>query len=129
MDALHALIDRYCQGWSDPDADTRARLLREVLTPDATYADPHTPAALPVDALIGHIAAVMARFPGAQVRRTSRVDVHHDAARFHWQVALAGGGTLPESVDFIDLEPGHGRIRRIVGFFGPIDPRGAVSLL
>ena len=47
MDALHALIDRYCQGWSDPDADTRARLLREVLTPDATYADPHTPAALP----------------------------------------------------------------------------------
>ena len=43
------------------------------------------------------------RRPGARVLRTSGVDAHHHLARFAWHVVLADG-----------------RIRRIIGFFGPL---------
>ncbi len=72
-----------------------------------------------LDALLAHIDAVIARRPGARVVRTTRVDVHHDLARFGWRVVQADGTTLPEGLDLAELSE-DGRIRRIVGFFGPL---------
>lgn len=117
--ALAALVDRYCEAWSLASADERAAALRDVWADGATYTDPGTDA-LDAGGLLAYIAQVHARYPGAKVVRTSVVDVHHDVARFAWQLVRADGSTLPEGLDVVDLDMGALRIRRIVGFFGPL---------
>ncbi len=119
--AVAELIDTYCRAWSDPDPQHRRALLHRVWADSATYTDPTVHAA-GADDLLAHIDAVLARRPGARVVRTSRVDVHHGLARFAWHVVQADGSTLPEGPDLAELTA-EGRIRRIIGFFGPL-PRG-----
>jgi len=119
MNGVEMLVDSYCQGWSDPDPLVRERCIRETLAPEATYVDPRTDT-LSVEQLLAHISKTVASRPGATVKRTSNVDVHHNLARFNWQVLLSDGTNLPEGIDFIELEDDHRRIRRIVGFFGPL---------
>jgi ketosteroid isomerase-like protein len=113
-----ATIDRYCEAWSDPDPVRRAAALADVWAADATYTDPivHAEGA---KALLEHIAGVHAQMPGARIVRTSEVQVHHDVARFAWQVVLPDGKTLPEGLDLAIFDGSH-RIKRIVGFFGPL---------
>ncbi|MCO1654848.1 nuclear transport factor 2 family protein [Pseudonocardia humida] len=112
------VIDTYCGAWSDPDPQRRRALLRSVWADGATYTDPTVHATGP-DELLAHIDTVLARRPGAKVVRTSRVDVHHGLARFAWHVVQADGSTLPEGLDLAELTA-DGRIRRIIGFFGPL---------
>lgn len=116
------LIDRYCQVWTEPDADRRKELLASVWAEGATYTDPSVHAANAVE-LLAHIAKVQARRPGAKVLRTSSVDIHHGIARFAWHVVEANGKQLPEGLDIAFLTPDGGRIQRIIGFFGPLSSR------
>jgi hypothetical protein len=113
------LIDRYCQVWTEPNADRRAKLLASVWAADATYTDPSVHAAN-AEALLTHIAKVQVRRPGATVVRTSQVDEHHGLARFAWHVVQADGTTLPEGLDLAFVSPDGAKIERIIGFFGPL---------
>jgi hypothetical protein len=115
---LESLIDRYCAAWSDPDPARRRDLLGGVFADDATYTDPtvHTTG---VDELLAHIDTVLARRPGARVVRTSPVDAHHELARFAWHVVQPDGTAHPDGLDLAEFST-SGRIRRIVGFFGPL---------
>lgn len=114
-----ALIDEYCAAWSAPDPAQRAEVLARVWSHGATYTDPkvHAPS---TDRLLDHIAGVLAGRPGAKVVRTSRVDMHHGLGRFSWQVVQADGTALPEGLDLVEFTEDVTRIRRIVGFFGPL---------
>lgn len=116
MDAS-ALIDRYCEVWSEPDANNRAELLASVWASHATYTDPSVHAANAQE-LLAHIARVQARRPGATVVRTSKVDLHHSLARFAWHVVQADGTALPEGLDIAFIAPEGTKIERIIGFFG-----------
>lgn len=120
--ALTALIDRYCAAWSERDLAERSAMLAQVLTADATYADP-TARVAGLEALVAHIGTVLAANPGARVSRTSCVDAYHDVARFAWQMTLADGTALPEGVDFVVVSSDGTRIRSITGFFGPLRQR------
>jgi hypothetical protein len=113
------LIDRYCQVWTEPNADRRKKLLASVWADDAIYTDPSVHAANAVE-LLAHIAKVRERRPGAKVLRTSAVDVHHGIARFAWHVVEANGNQLPEGLDIAFLTADGGRIERIIGFFGQL---------
>ncbi|WP_067536684.1 nuclear transport factor 2 family protein [Nocardia crassostreae] len=112
------LIDIYCAAWSDPDPARRRAALDKVWGPEATYTDP-TVHLTGLDELLAHIETVLARRPGATVVRTSRADGHHELARFAWHVVQADGTVLPDGLDIIEFT-GDGRIRRVVGFFGPL---------
>ncbi|MEV6275296.1 nuclear transport factor 2 family protein [Nocardia sp. NPDC051832] len=114
------LINTYCAAWSEPDPEQRRELLSRVWAEGATYTDP-TVHAVGLDSLLDHIDAVLSRRPGAAVLRTSAIDVHHEVARFAWHVVLADGTALPEGLDLVEFAE-DGRIRRIVGFFGPLGP-------
>jgi hypothetical protein len=118
-EVLTALIDRYCQAWTEPDPALRATLLSAVWAEGATYTDPSVHVAGAAE-LLAHIAKVQARRPGAKVIRTSAVDAHHGIARFHWQVVQADGTPLPEGIDIAFLSPDESTIERIIGFFGPL---------
>jgi hypothetical protein len=125
---LDELIDTYCAAWSDPDPARRREILGGVWADDATYTDP-TVHATGLDELLAHIDTVLEQRPGARVVRTSRIDTHHDLARFAWHVVQADGTVLPEGLDLAELSA-DGRIRRIIGFFGSlakIDTEGPAS--
>ena len=120
MTDLEALIDRYGQAWSEPDAARRAELLDSAWAPGATYTDP-TVADLDRDALLAHIARIQATRPGAQVRRSTAVDAHHGFARFGFAVVGADGSILRHGVDIAFLDASGTRLQRIIGFFGTLD--------
>ncbi len=113
------LIDTYCLAWSHPDSTERARLLTSVWAEGATYTDPRIHATCASE-LLAHIGRIQAQRRGAQVLRTSRVDVHHHAGRFTWHVRLPDGATLPEGIDFVELAADGRSIKRVIGFFGPL---------
>jgi hypothetical protein len=111
-------VDLYCSAWSEPAREKRLAILREVLTPEATYIDPRTDVK-GHEALATHIERVLATRPGARIPRTSVVDVHHDRARFAWNLVQSDGTTLP-GIDIIEIDPASGKLRSILGFFGPL---------
>jgi len=113
------LIDRYCAVWNEPDAAARARMLDAVWAQGATYTDP-TIHADGAQALLGHIAGMHERRPGAKVLRTSAVDLHHGLARFAWRASGADGTLLVEGIDVAFISADGKRIERIIGFFGPL---------
>ncbi len=116
--ALEQLIATYCSAWSELDAARREQMLDAVWAEGATYIDPSVRAAGKSE-LIEHIARVQARYPGAQVVRTSALDAHHARLRFAWAARLADGTPLVDGVDFAELS-GDGKLHGIVGFFGPL---------
>jgi hypothetical protein len=117
--SVSALIDRYCEAWSDPDRERRRQILLSVWAKDATYTDPRVHAAS-ADELLAHIERVLASRPGSKVRRTSSVDLHHNVARFGWHVVLADGSSLPDGVDIAWISGDGRKLERIIGFFGPL---------
>lgn len=118
--SIEAIIDRYCEAWSDPEPAARAAALAEVWANGARYTDPRADT-YGAEALLAHIAGVLAQRPGARVVRTSAVQQHHGFARFGWRVIEADGNRLPEGLDIAVIGE-DGRITQIVGFFGPLPP-------
>ncbi len=116
---VSALIDRYCEAWTEPDPARRAALLESVCAEGATYTDPSV-RAVGSGGLLAHIAETQARRRGAEVLRTSAVDAHHGVARFAWRVVQADGTALPEGLDVALLSADGAKIERVIGFFGPL---------
>ena len=116
---VSALIDRYCEAWTEPDPARRAALLESAWAEGASYTDPSVHAA-GADELLAHIAGTQARRPGAKVLRTSVVDAHHGVARFAWRVVQADGTALPEGLDVALLSADGAKMERVIGFFGPL---------
>lgn len=119
--SLDGLVDTYCRAWSEPDADARRALLDQAWDEDGTYTDPLAEVAGRA-ALHAHIGASFADFPGMVITATSAVDVHHDKGRFTWQLTLPDGSVPVAGTDFAQVTT-EGKIRSIVGFFGPLAPK------
>jgi hypothetical protein len=62
---------------------------------------------------------VLSHFPGHRFRRASAIDTHHDIARYGWELVAADGEVAVSGLDVVDIGP-DGRLRRVVGFFGPL---------
>ncbi len=116
---LEKLVANYCLAWFAPEADERRRLLAETFEPDGVYVDP-TVRIEGAEALLAHIAKVMAWRPGFFLERTSIVDAHHDFLRFGWVQRRENGYRGGESVDICQLSP-RGRLKLVIGFFGPLN--------
>ena len=119
---LSALIDRYCEAWSEHDEHRRAELLSSVWAEGGSYTDP-TVHAVGVSELLAHIAKVQARRPGSKVMRTSEVDEHHRVARFAWCAIEKNGNALTEGIDLVFLPADGSKLERIIGFFGSTKSR------
>lgn len=115
-----AIVAAYVDAWNTGDEAERRRLLETSFADAGTYTDPAVDLA-GRDALAEHAAAFGRRWPGARIELTSGIDHHHGLIRFGWRVAGPDGATLREGVDFAEIAS-DGRLRRIVGFFGPLPP-------
>lgn len=118
--ALDDTIKAYCAAWSEPDAQRRQELREKVWAATGTYTDP-TAHVEGRKALVDHIGNFMRRTPGARIIATSHADLHHGKFRFTWKFLGADGKTISEGIDFGSLDS-DGKIREIVGFFGPTKP-------
>lgn len=116
--AAEALVTNYCDAWNESSAELRCQLLRTVLAEDSIYVDP-TVHLVGVPALVDQIGKVATKYPGSAIVRTSIVDLHHDVLRFGWHRKLSNGQALRESLDVCAID-GDGRLRLIIGFFGPL---------
>jgi hypothetical protein len=113
-------VGAYAAAWNEPDLAARRLLLDKAWATGGTYTDP-TVHLEGREALAQHITGFLKSLPGAKIIPTSRADVHHGTLRFSWRILKPDGTTLSEGMDFGELDRG-GRIRRIVGFFGPFVP-------
>ena len=111
------IVDTYGASWNELDDAKRRALLEQSFADDATYTDPqsHAEGREELSALIG---GFQSQVNGAMIAATSAVDVHHEKFRFTWAMRAADGSTMMEGIDFGEFAP-DGRIKKIVGFFGP----------
>jgi hypothetical protein len=118
--ALDETVKVYCDAWGESNIEKRRMMLERVWTSNGTYTDPvsHVEGR---EALIERITGFLERFPGATIVPSSHADLHHDVLRFTWRLVSADGKTLNEGIDFGEIA-NDGRLKRIVGFFGPIKP-------
>lgn len=110
-------VTAYGESWNEPDEAKRQQLLDAAWCDDGSYCDP-TASVSGRDALLSHIAGFREMFPGARIEPTSGVEEHNGWLRFSWSMIDAAGATAMEGFDVGELAP-DGRLRRIVGFFGP----------
>jgi hypothetical protein len=116
--SVEAVIDQYCEAWSDPDPARRKALLDKVWADGGAYTDPtvHLAGAA---ALLDHVTMVQTKRPGGRVARVRAVDFHHDVACFYWQAILPDGTVVREGLDLAIFDDA-GRLSRIIGFFMPL---------
>ena len=112
------IVEAYCEAWNVAGDAERRALLEKSWTDDGSYTDPRTDLQ-GRDALAAHIARVQAGRPGSRIVMMSGVDLHHRSLRFAWRLVDAAGNTVVEGIDFGEFAA-DGRLRRIVGFFGPL---------
>jgi hypothetical protein len=118
MNELETTIDTWIEAYGEPDAARRKELIGRVWSADGRLVDP------PLDGE-GHSGindmadAVQAQFPGHTFRRTSRVDGHHNFARYEWTMLAPDGTPVLSGLDVAELAE-DGMLRRVVGFFGPL---------
>lgn len=115
------LVARYMSAWNQADRDATRRVLETAWTADAAYSDP-TAHVAGREAFARHIDGFHQQFPGARLEVTSEVDSHHQHLRFEWKMVLADGKVFVHGIDFGEVAA-DGKLQRIVGFFGPVEPK------
>jgi SnoaL-like domain len=111
------IVTAYAAAWNEQGEDARRSLLERSWTDDGVYCDPSGRAEGRA-ALVRHIGGFHARMPGNRIELTSGVDEHDGLLRFSWRMLGPDGVVLLDGMDFGELD-GDGRLKRIVGFFGP----------
>ena len=112
-----AAVVAYCAAWNTTDPAERERLLTQVWAPDGVYSDPEPTLAVGRAALSDAISTFHHSYPGAYFR-CSAPQAHHGAMRVTWILLIPYGTERLRGTDFSELAA-DGRIRRVVGFFGP----------
>ena len=120
---LHTTVDRYLAAYGEPDPARRAGLIAEVWAADGRLVDP--PAVGEGHEGISALAdAVQQQFAGHRFRRSSTIDAHNDVARFAWELVGPDGAVALTGMDVAHVGP-DGRLLRITGFFGDLEPAAA----
>ncbi len=118
-------VDLYGSAWREPDEAKRRAILEKAWAEDGVYTDP-TAYVDGREALVQHIGGFLAgrsTGSGPSIQIDSSVDVHHDKfLRFAWKMVGPDGKTvLSPGMDYGELDE-DGRLKLIVGFFGPFPP-------
>jgi hypothetical protein len=117
------VVEAYGAAWNEPEESCRRKLIEDAWSDDGHYCDP-TAQVDGREALVAHIAGFHQQFPGARIDMVSGVDDHNGWLRFAWTMVGGDGAAVMDGFDVGELAP-DGRLRRIVGFFGPFSPLAA----
>jgi hypothetical protein len=113
-------IDQHLQAYAMADADRRNALIAAAWNPEGELFDP--PLEGRGHAAIGALAdVVLTHYAGHRFVRTTAVDSHHGFARYGWDLAGPDGTVAVSGIDVVQFDDA-GKLLRIVGFFGPLEP-------
>ena len=112
------IVKAYCEAWNAASDGERRTLLEKSWADVGIYTDPRADLS-GRDALFAHISRVQSGRPGSRIVMTSGLDQHHGVLRFAWKLVDSRGETVVEGIDFGELAD-DGRLRKIIGFFGPL---------
>lgn len=121
MDAI-ATVGAYGAAWGEPDDDKRRELLDGAWAEDGLYIDP-SGRAEGREGLVKHIGGFQKAFAGHRIDLTTGVAEHNGFVSFAWKMYGPTDNVLMEGCDFGQLD-GDGKLKLIVGFFGPWPERG-----
>ena len=120
MSDLTTTIDIYLSAWSEQDPAARAELVGRVWAEDGRLVDPPMAATGHAE-ISGLHAALQEQLAGHVFRRASAIDAHHDHLRFAWELVGPEGAVALRGMDVGEIGE-DGRLRRITGFFGELEP-------
>lgn len=110
-------LDTMMAAWNEPDPKRVRGHLDRALSPSVVFIDPSI-VTRGIDEFEANVHEVHRRLPGAEYRRASGVDHHHDIVRYAWEIHQDGELVLP-GFDVTQLDE-DGRVLRVLGFFGPL---------
>ncbi|MCB0998351.1 MAG: nuclear transport factor 2 family protein [Acidimicrobiales bacterium] len=122
-DQLGRIVDRHLEAYACPDAARRAELVAATWDPAGTLLDPPFDGT-GHDAIAAMADVVLTHYPDHRFVRTSGVDAHHGIARYGWELVAPDGTVAVAGLDVAELAA-DGRLRRVVGFFGPLPAKEA----
>lgn len=107
--------------WNERDANRRNALIAAAVTEDIAFTDPQY-AITGRTAFIKMVDDFHARVGEVELLRTSGIDMHHDRARYSWEIHSPDGSKFL-GFDAVALNMAEQKICRIDGFFGPLPRR------
>jgi uncharacterized protein YndB with AHSA1/START domain len=110
-------VDAYLAAWSEKDASARRALLVASVTEDVSFHDAYS-CLRGIDDLNANLAAVQKFMPGLTLRREGEIRQCQGSALGDWIAAGPDGSVKARGTNAYDFAP-DGKIRRIVGFWGP----------
>ena len=117
-------LDHMLAAWNETDpAQVRSHLDR-ALTSDVHFVDPSHDIR-GVDDFEAMVHHVHDQVPGAVYSRASDVDSHHGLHRYHWAIHQDGNLLMP-GFDVTETDA-DGRVSRVLGFFGVLEPGGSTD--
>ncbi len=108
-------VSRYLATWNETDADRRLEMIAELWEETGSYTDPLF-AVRGVTQIHELIGGFQAQYPGLTFVQTGEVEVHHNLARFTWDLVSSTGDIQAKGTD-IALFAESGRLSAIAGFF------------
>ena len=113
-------IDIHLEAYALTDSARRDELVATAWNADGELLDPP---------LQGHGRAeisaladvVLTHYAGHRFVRTTAVDAHHGFARYGWDLAGPDGTVAVSGIDVVQFDE-DGKLLRVVGFFGPLEP-------
>ncbi len=119
MSQAPASFDHMLAAWNERDPSRVRGHLEKALTKEVHFVDPSIDL-VGIDAFEANVHRVHVQLPGAVYSRTSAVDGHHLHHRYHWAIHRAGE-LLLAGFD-VTVTNAEGRVEKVIGFFGPLDP-------
>lgn len=113
-DLVHS-ITQYIASWNETDPHRRAELIASVWREDGRYVDDMTEARgrQQIEAMI---TGVQQQLPDSAFSLVGDVQLHHDVARFGWQLGPADGPPVLTGLDVAAFDA-EGRLRQLIGFW------------
>ena len=113
-------IDTHLEAYALDDAARRDALVATAWNADGELLDP------PLEgrgrAEISALAdVVLTHYAGHKFVRTTAVDSHHGFARYGWDLTAPDGAVAVSGIDVVQFDD-DGKLLRVVGFFGPLEP-------
>jgi hypothetical protein len=113
-------IDLHLEAYALDDAARRDALVATAWNADGELLDP------PLEgrgrAEISALAdVVLTHYAGHKFVRTTAVDSHHGFARYGWELRAPDGAVAVSGIDVVQSDD-DGKLLRVVGFFGPLEP-------
>ncbi|HEX2808140.1 MAG TPA: hypothetical protein VHN80_18415 [Kineosporiaceae bacterium] len=127
-DRLNA-VGSYERAWTLPAEGKIRDELEQCWTAGSAHVSPFTDTVHGIDGLTRLILDFPVMFPGAAFRVAGPPDLHHDVARFAWQLRSTARirtlgrdfGFVVEGLDYVEFDK-QNKIRKVVAFYGPLAP-------